>query len=94
MKTISYYYSNLTIDGDPRITNIGYWLRKYHLDELPQLFNILIGDMSFTGPRPEIPEFIDVNNPIHIKIASVRPGLFDNATLQWIDEEEPDTHGM
>ncbi len=51
---------SLTLNDDPRITRVGAWLRRTHLDELPQLMNILVGHMSFVGPRPEVPEFVDV----------------------------------
>jgi len=68
----------LTLDDDPRITKIGHWLRKYRLDELPQLWNILRGDMSIVGPRPERPYFIDLimkEAPYYCLIYKVRPGL-------------------
>ena len=68
----------LTLDDDPRITKIGHWLRKYRLDELPQLWNILRGDMSIVGPRPERPYFIDQimkEAPYYCLIYKVRPGL-------------------
>lgn len=78
----------LTVGNDARITTLGHWLRKYHLDELPQLLNIIIGDMSFIGPRPEIPEFVDPNNPMQCEVLTVRPGLFDSATLYWINEAQ------
>ena len=76
----------LTVGDDPRITISGRWLRRYHLDELPQLFNIFLGHMSFIGPRPEIPEFVDMNDPVQQQVYNVRPGLFDTATLEFIDE--------
>ncbi|MBM2817290.1 MAG: glycosyl transferase [Ignavibacteria bacterium] len=88
-RTMKMHTSNensLTVGKDFRITKLGHCLRRFHLDELPQLFNIIMGEMSIIGPRPEIPEFIDVNNKIHQQILSVKPGLFDNATLNWIDE--------
>jgi lipopolysaccharide/colanic/teichoic acid biosynthesis glycosyltransferase len=58
------------------------------LDELPQLWNILRGDMNFIGPRPEVPEFIDPANPLHRRVYAVRPGLIDSGTLRWLDEAE------
>jgi lipopolysaccharide/colanic/teichoic acid biosynthesis glycosyltransferase len=63
-------------------------LRRYHLDELPNLFNILIGDMSFIGPRPEIPEYVDPAGDRWRSILDVRPGLVDTATLVWMNESE------
>jgi lipopolysaccharide/colanic/teichoic acid biosynthesis glycosyltransferase len=78
----------LTIESDPRITRTGKFIRKYHLDELPQLFNILLGDMTFIGPRPEIPEFVNLNDPVQLEVLKVLPGLFDAATLHWQDEEK------
>lgn len=88
MKTSSENNNSLTIGKDARVTRLGHWLRKYHLDELPQLFNIFVGDMSFIGYRPELPEFIDPDNPIQRQVLLVRPGLFDSATLHWLDEAQ------
>ena len=68
----------LTLDNDPRITPIGHWLRKYRLDELPQLWNILKGEMSIVGPRPERPYFIEqimAQAPYYCLLYKVRPGL-------------------
>lgn len=79
---------SITVGEDPRTTPLGRRLRRYHLDELPQLLNILRGDMSFIGPRPEIPEFVDDGDPVQIEVYGVRPGLFDSATLHWLDEHE------
>lgn len=78
----------VTVGKDPRITPLGQLLRKYHLDELPQLFNILLGDMNFIGPRPEVPEFVSWNNSLQREISRVRPGLFDSAALHWLSEAE------
>ena len=69
---------HLTLDNDPRITNTGKWLRKYRLDELPQLYNILCGDMSVVGPRPERRYFIEqimAQAPYYCLLYKVRPGL-------------------
>jgi len=78
-----------TSADDPRITRIGWWLRKYKIDELPQIWNIIKGDLSFVGPRPEVKEVIDL---LTIKerdiILSVKPGLVDLATLANMNEEE------
>ncbi|MFC1504984.1 sugar transferase [Thermodesulfobacteriota bacterium] len=86
-----------TADDDPRITKIGSKLRKYKLDELPQLLNVLKGDMSIVGPRPEVPYYTDKFDSNEKKILSVRPGITDWATLWNPDEgailkgaEDPD----
>lgn len=81
--------SLLTIgDRDNRITKIGYWLRKYKLDELPQLINILKGDMSFVGPRPEVCKYVDLYNANQQRVLSVKPGLTDWASIKFINEGE------
>ena len=77
----------LTVGGrDPRITSAGYYLRKSKLDELPQLLNIFIGDMSFVGPRPEVRKYVDLYTPEQMQVLRVRPGLTDPASLQYFDE--------
>ena len=73
---------------DPRVTKVGYYLRKYKLDELPQLINILIGDMSVVGPRPEVQEYVKLYNKEQLKVLSVKPGLTDYASLAYINENE------
>lgn len=78
----------ITASGDARITLIGKCLRKFKLDELPQLYNILRGEMSFVGPRPEVPDFVDLENPQWVEILSVRPGITDPVTLRLRNEEE------
>lgn len=79
----------LTVGGrDPRITRIGYFLRKYKLDELPQLVNILKGDMSIIGPRPEVPKYVAMYSTDQKRVLSVRPGLSDYASLEYINENE------
>lgn len=75
-----------TADDDPRITPIGHFLRKYKLDELPQLFNVLRGEMSFVGPRPEVPEYVALLSERERAILSVPPGITDWATL-WNPDE-------
>jgi lipopolysaccharide/colanic/teichoic acid biosynthesis glycosyltransferase len=81
--------SLLTIGNhDQRITKSGYWLRKYKLDELPQLFNILLGDMSFVGPRPEVIKYVALYNLQQQRVLSVKPGLTDWASLAFIDENQ------
>ncbi len=75
-----------TADDDPRITKIGKWLRKYKLDELPQLINVLRGEMSFVGPRPEVQHYVDMFTEKERAILSVRPGITDWASL-WNPDE-------
>jgi lipopolysaccharide/colanic/teichoic acid biosynthesis glycosyltransferase len=71
---------------DPRITSIGFFLRKYKLDELPQLFNILKGEMSVVGPRPEVPKYVALYSKEQLQVLSVRPGLTDFASIDFVDE--------
>lgn len=79
----------LTVGGrDPRITAIGYYLRKYKLDELPQLFNVLFGTMSLVGPRPEVRKYVDMYNQEQCKILNVKPGITDYASLEYFSENE------
>ncbi len=77
-----------TSDDDPRITRIGHFLRKYKLDELPQLINVLKGEMSFVGPRPEVLSEIKESPEKYTKILSVKPGITDYASLQFPNEGE------
>lgn len=85
-----------TLGGDPRITRVGHFLRRYKLDELPQLFNVLVGDMSLVGPRPQVPEVIAwLDEAQQATLLSVRPGITDYASVVFIDEasllaESPD----
>ncbi len=79
----------LTIGGrDPRITGVGYFLRKTKLDELPQLWNVLIGDMSVVGPRPEVPKYVAMYSMEQRMVLSVRPGITGMASINYIDENE------
>ncbi len=79
----------LTIgSSDSRITRTGYYLRKFKIDELPQLFNILKGDMSFVGPRPEVRKYVEMYDEIQRRILGIKPGLTDYASLQYINENE------
>lgn len=71
---------------DKRITQVGKYLRKYKLDELPQLFNVLTGDMSFVGPRPELPKFVEYYSDIYKEILKIRPGITDLASIKFRDE--------
>ncbi len=74
--------------NDPRLTKIGRFLRKYKLDELPQLVNILIGDMSFVGPRPQVQKYTDLYTSEEQIILSVKPGLTDYASLRFINLDQ------
>lgn len=75
-------------DRDPRITGIGYILRKYKLDEFPQLINVLIGNMSFVGPRPEVRKYVDLYSKEDLEILTVKPGITDYASIAYRDEAE------
>lgn len=79
---------SITIAGDPRITGFGKFLRKFKLDELPQLFNVLIGEMSFVGPRPDVIGYADKLEGNDRIILSVKPGITGPATLRFKNEEE------
>jgi lipopolysaccharide/colanic/teichoic acid biosynthesis glycosyltransferase len=76
----------LTVAGDPRITRVGHVLRTTKLDELPQLFNVVAGDMSLVGPRPEHPRYVECYTPAQRRVLSVRPGLTSAASLAFHDE--------
>ncbi len=78
----------LTAPGDPRITPIGRWLRKTKLDEIPQLVNVLKGEMSLVGPRPEVPEYVSSYTPDQTRILELKPGVTSPAALAFVDEEE------
>ncbi len=79
----------LTVSGqDPRITKSGAFIRKYKIDELPQLVNVLVGDMSLVGPRPEVARYVKLYTPKQCRVLSVRPGITDLASLEFIDENE------
>ncbi len=71
---------------DPRITSIGYFLRKYKLDEFPQFLNVISGKMSIVGPRPEVQEYVDLYTEEQVKILNVKPGITDYASLEYFDE--------
>ncbi len=73
---------------DPRITKAGYWLRKYKLDELPQLLNVLLGSMSLVGPRPEVRRYVDRYTHAQSRVLSVRPGITDEASIAYRDENK------
>ena len=79
----------LTVGGrDPRVTPIGYFLRKYKLDELPQLLNVLFGSMSLVGPRPEVRKYVDLYNAEQQKVLSVKPGITDYASIEYSEEND------
>jgi len=78
----------ITVGDDPRITKIGRFLRKYKLDEFPQLFNVFIGNMSFVGPRPEVPKYIALYDSKQKSILKVRPGITEEASIKYKDESE------
>ena len=81
--------SLVTIGGrDPRITKSGYYIRKYKLDEFPQLINVLIGDMSLVGPRPEVRHYVDYWTPKQMRVLDVRPGITDPASIKFRNENE------
>ncbi|MDE7149753.1 MAG: sugar transferase [Bacteroidales bacterium] len=79
----------ITIGGhDPRITRSGYFIRKYKLDELPQLINVFIGDMSLVGPRPEVRKYVDLYTPDQRHVLDVRPGITDPASIRYRNEND------
>ena len=81
--------SLVTIGGrDPRITRSGYFIRKFKLDELPQLINVFIGDMSLVGPRPEVRHYVDYWTPEQMHVLDVRPGITDPASIKFRNENE------
>lgn len=81
--------SLVTIGGrDPRITRSGYFIRKYKLDELPQLINVFVGDMSLVGPRPEVRHYVDYWTPEQMHVLDVRPGITDPASIKFRNENE------
>ena len=73
---------------DSRVTSIGYYLRKFKLDELPQLINVLIGDMSFVGPRPEVRKYVNLYSKSQKKVLEVKPGITDLASIAFRNENE------
>lgn len=73
---------------DSRITNAGYFLRKYKLDELPQLMNVMLGDMSLVGPRPEVRKYVELYSEEQKKVLAVMPGITDYASIEYSNENE------
>lgn len=89
MKVDSEGLGRITVGADARVTRSGHVLRKLKLDELPQLIDVLLGDMSLVGPRPEVQEFIDLYpEDVKVKVLSVRPGITDKASIEMLDENE------
>lgn len=81
--------SLVTIGGrDPRVTRSGYWIRKFKLDELPQLINVFVGDMSLVGPRPEVRHYVDYWTDEQMHVLDVRPGITDPASIKFRNENE------
>ena len=79
----------ITVGGkDPRMTRMGLFLRGLKLDELPQLFNVLNGDMSLVGPRPEVSKYVDLYTEEQLKVLTIRPGITDYASIEYVDENE------
>jgi lipopolysaccharide/colanic/teichoic acid biosynthesis glycosyltransferase len=80
--------SLITVGADPRITRVGHFLRRTKIDELPQLINVLKGEMSLVGPRPEVPRYVEMFRNDYEEILRVRPGITDTASLKYQDEAE------
>ena len=79
----------ITVGGrDPRVTRSGYYIRKYKLDELAQLINVFVGDMSLVGPRPEVRKYVEMYTPEQMHVLDVRPGVTDLASIRYRNENE------
>ena len=79
----------ITVGGhDPRVTRSGYYIRKYKLDEFPQLINVFRGEMSLVGPRPEVRKYVDLYTPEQMHVLDVRPGITDLASIRYRNENE------
>lgn len=76
----------ITVGEDPRITRVGRWLRRTKADEFPQLLNVLVGEMSLVGPRPEVPCYVDLYTEDQQRVLALRPGITDPASLKYRDE--------
>lgn len=76
----------ITVGADPRITRTGRWLRASKMDELPQLINVWIGEMSLVGPRPEVQKYVDIYTEDHLRVLDLRPGITDPASIKYRDE--------
>ena len=88
MRVGSDKYSQITVGKDSRITKVGDFLRKYKLDEIPQLINVLIGDMSLVGPRPEVPKYVALYTEGQREILKVRAGITDYASIEFSNEND------
>lgn len=88
MKTGADKSGQLTVGNDARVTRVGHFIRKTKIDEFPQLLNIIKGDMSVVGPRPEVPKYVALYNEEQMRVLSVRPGLTDLASLKYFNEQE------
>lgn len=88
MRVGSDKYSQITVGKDKRITEIGSFLRKYKLDEIPQLINVLVGDMSLVGPRPEVPKYVNLYTEEQKEILKVRAGITDYASIEFSNEND------
>jgi lipopolysaccharide/colanic/teichoic acid biosynthesis glycosyltransferase len=77
---------SITVGDDPRITRVGWFLRKAKIDELPQLINVLRGEMTFVGPRPEVPQYVELFRQDYEEILKIRPGITDLASIKYRDE--------
>ena len=86
--TVNHSGSSVSVQGESRITPLGAKLRKYKLDELPELWNVLIGDMSFVGPRPEVRHYVNYWTPEQMHVLDVRPGITDPASIKFRNENE------
>src|SRR5690606_28246338 len=80
--------SLITIGKDSRITQVGNFIRRYKIDELPQLFNVIKGDMSIVGPRPEVRKYVNLYNAEQSRVLKVRPGISDYASIEFVNENE------
>lgn len=89
MRPDSDKFGLITVGGhDPRVTRSGYYIRKYKLDEFPQLINVFIGDMSLVGPRPEVRKYVDMYTPEQMRVLSVRPGITSLASIRYRNEND------
>lgn len=82
------YGGQLTVGKDARITRVGYWLRKFKLDELPQLFNVVTGEMSLVGPRPEVIRYVELYNDEQRRVLKLKPGITDLASIKYSNEND------